>query len=265
MIVCSSLTRVVNSKFCIKVTYMKRLIGLTAYFLFGYLSLFSILHLVNSMPSFSKMAAFSLTLIPSLVMGTGCAFGEATILGYLRMFPTNFVSGWSSGTGLAGVGGAGITLLFKMVKIESKFLYLYLSPLCLIFFSAFYLTYYLQQNYKKDLHEISTDSKVDPLYDVSGDSRNDNVSEDKDTSSLVIKGTVPSDLEATDVKENKEMSLINFKIAFTKGKRPIINLALVYFLEYTVLNGFGERVSHYGNIEDKIFKEYVSMLITITI
>lgn len=56
-------------------------------------------------------------------MGTSSSFGEATILGYLRLFPDGFVVGWSSGTGLAGVAGASITLLTKKLGVNSKYLY----------------------------------------------------------------------------------------------------------------------------------------------
>jgi hypothetical protein len=70
-------------------------------------------------------------------MGTGQAFGESIILGYLRNFPKNLVSGWGSGTGLAGVSGALITLLFKIFKIKSQVLYISMAPVCFIYYAAF--------------------------------------------------------------------------------------------------------------------------------
>lgn len=71
-------------------------------------------------------------------MGSGEALGEVNILGYLRTFPGDFISGWGTGTGLAGIGGAGCTLLFKILDIDTIFLYLYLSPAALIYFALFY-------------------------------------------------------------------------------------------------------------------------------
>ena len=56
-------------------------------------------------------------MIPSFIMGTGCALGEATILGSLRNYPKSLVNGWSSGTGLAGIFAASLTLFFKIQKL----------------------------------------------------------------------------------------------------------------------------------------------------
>ena len=39
----------------------------------------------------------------SAFVGMGSAVGESTILGYLQSFPTQLISGWGAGTGLAGV------------------------------------------------------------------------------------------------------------------------------------------------------------------
>ena len=53
-------------------------------------------------------APFALALLSILVLGGACSFGESVLLGYLEAFPTSGVSGWSSGTGMAGVGGSGL-------------------------------------------------------------------------------------------------------------------------------------------------------------
>ena len=135
----SSCARLINSKFCIKISYLKRVTGLSIYFFCGYISLFTILFCVESI-ELNHTLAFCLTLIPSLIMGTGSAFGEASILGYLRLFPEGYVSGWSSGTGLAGVSGATITLICKYQHVSSKWLYLGVSPVCAVYFGAFFLS-----------------------------------------------------------------------------------------------------------------------------
>lgn len=70
-------------------------------------------------------------------MGTGSSFGEASLLGFLRLFPKDLVAGWSSGTGLAGVSGATITLLVKLYGLDNKFLFLYVSPVCAVYFLVF--------------------------------------------------------------------------------------------------------------------------------
>lgn len=187
-------------------------------------------------------------------MGTGMAFGEATLLGYIRTYPKDFVSGWSSGTGLAGVGGATITLSFKIWNIKPRFIYLYLSPLVLIYFGSYFTTYYLRNKLQEEANALETDNANESISEKEEQ-------KDESTNSNEIIGPVPTSLSnSSDVKENKEMSIQNFKLAFANGRRFIVNLALVYYFEYVILTGFGERVSKFGIVSDTTFSEYVSSI-----
>ena len=114
LILFNFISGLINSKFCITISYFKRVLGLSIYFCLGYLFLFTILTIIDNTNDFNNNLAFFLTLIPSVMMGTGQAFGEATFLGYIRTFPEDYVAGWSSGTGFAGVVGASLSLIFKL-------------------------------------------------------------------------------------------------------------------------------------------------------
>ncbi len=148
----------VNSRYLIKTSYRIGIIFLTFYFLLGYISLFLLLNAIDGDSTMNKESVFYLSLIPSFIMGTGSAFGEAVVLGYLRNFPKNLVSGWSSGTGLAGVTGALITLLFKIYNVKTKTLYISISPVCFIYFVAFYIIEKLRPT-KLD-YEISSSNET---------------------------------------------------------------------------------------------------------
>ena len=80
LIVFSSFTRIINSKYCINISYFVRVISLAVYFFIGYLSLFFILQ--NANISKNNNRAFWLTMIPTTIVGTAESFGEVTILGY---------------------------------------------------------------------------------------------------------------------------------------------------------------------------------------
>lgn len=237
---------------------------LAIYFLFGFILLFLVLqthHLLG------KTSAFILSLIPSLIMGTGSAFGEATVLGYLRLFPDGYVVGWSSGTGLAGVSGAFISLFAKKKNVSSKYLYLFASPLCLVYFCAFYTTWKMKEKIDKDARDIvnaleqkkeiqgkgnflkldeevgnDINEKVDYYVEMETKSHqnkeNDNEKDNNTNKQLSIEP-----IETDNMKLNKTMTLSNFYYGLIKGKRYILNLATVYFLEYTILYGFCERIS----------------------
>jgi battenin len=168
------------------------------------------------------MEAFFLSLIPSFIMGTGSAFGEATILGYLRNYPKDFVAGWGSGTGLAGVSGATITLIFNIYNIKSRTMYLLISPVCFIYLLSFYIVEKLFTHYsatKTPKNELLLDEE---RAEAIGNSE--------------------------DVVNNKSFNMENALSAFKKSSRFIVNLAAVYYLEYTVVTGFGERVANKGYI-----------------
>ena len=165
MIAFSSLTRIVNSKFCLNISYTKKIAFLSIYFFTGYISLYIILNITtNEEAKINKTAAFLFTLIPSFIMGTGSSFGEANLLGYLRLFPKDLVAGWSSGTGLAGVSGALITLSFKLKDVNNKFLFLYVSPVCLIYLLAFlsikYIKKKIDEEYKTNFFEEVEEIKI---------------------------------------------------------------------------------------------------------
>jgi hypothetical protein len=52
-----------------------------------------------------------------------------------------------------------------------------------------------------------------------------------------------------DVINNKNLNCENAVTAYKKASRFILNLAAVYYFEYTVLNGFGDRVANRGYID----------------
>ena len=134
LIIFNSISRFINSKYCITISYFKRILGLSFYFCFGYVFLFTVLTIIDNSKDFDQQLAFFLSLIPAVIMGTGQSFGEATFLGYIRTFPEDYVSGWSSGTGFAGIFGASLSLIFKIIEdqFDLKNLYLIISPITIL-------------------------------------------------------------------------------------------------------------------------------------
>lgn len=224
---CSSVAKIINSSLLIRISYTKRIIFLSFYFWTAYFSLYLIINSSDD-DNFSKKEAFFLSLIPSFIMGTGSALGEGTMLGYLRNFPKNYVAGWGSGTGLAGVAGALLTLVFKIYEIKTRTLYLVISPICFVYLLSFLIIHKL---YKKHICNKETLIFEEDLIRTSSDTDN-----------------------TGNVSQNKNLSCKNFGKVFKKGSRFIINLALVYFLEYVILSGFCDRVAKKKYIEE--FQEY---------
>ena len=63
-------------------------------FLVGYIGL-----------TISPMVNFWLAVVSIVLIGGACSFGESVLLGFMRRYPVQITGGWSSGTGMAGVGG----------------------------------------------------------------------------------------------------------------------------------------------------------------
>jgi len=86
------------------------------------------------------LSSWALCLVSVVVIGTSSSFGESVLLGHMRKYSPDIVSGWSSGTGMAGVGGSLGYLLFVAAKLNNTQIFAILAPLgivyCLLFFYA---------------------------------------------------------------------------------------------------------------------------------
>ena len=249
VVLCSSLCRLANSKFCLRIKYHFRILFISIYFTCGYLFMFIILHLQSHL---NKTVSFALSLIPSLIMGTGTALGEANMLGYIRTFPEDYISGWGTGTGFAGISGATITLLFKMYKLQTKMLYLYVSPVGCVYFLSFYMSTILREKAEKEIIRLS---KVQPI--MSNDEPNEERIIPKENDNADDNNNDNNNTEITDEKQNKNFNCANFREGFRTAKRYIINLCLVYYLEYVIYTGFSERVSTFGYVDHPKIKNYL--------
>ena len=232
LILFSSFTRFINSKFCIKITYTKRLFGLSMYFFIGYISLFMILN-SNNKDNNNNNKIF-LTFIPAIIMGTGTSFGESTMLGYIKNFPKDYLVGWGSGTGFAGFIGSFISLMCKLNDWELKYLYLFISPISIIYFILILIT----KRIKDNLDSKFNNNKLN-IYD----SKHNSINSNSVNAPIQIKNIENNNLNNIDVSKNKNLTIINFLISFNQGKRFIINLALVYFFNIFIYAGIAERVS----------------------
>ncbi|KAK3756838.1 hypothetical protein RRG08_048884 [Elysia crispata] len=84
------------------------------------------------------------------IVGASAAFGENVTLGYLSWFPSLMVNAWSSGTGMAGVLGSTIYIIFgctvghgsgktKQLHNLTKTAFLLTSPVVLVYWLAYFV------------------------------------------------------------------------------------------------------------------------------
>ena len=224
LIIFSSLSRLINSKYFINVSYYVRVIFLTLYFAIGYVSLFFILN--NKKVNENNDRAFWFTLIPTAIIGTAESFGEVIILSYIGTFRGNYISGWNIGASLAGVSGSFICLLFKNLNSNLKYLYLMLCPICVLYLFIFIFVDCCGHNEKKS---NSFKKKYMKFHEKKIQNNNN---EDENL-------------------KKKSLNCKNFKDIIILARRYIFNLALINFFQYTICYCFCERANKHKFINSK--------------
>ena len=138
----SVITRFINSKLCLKVSYKKRIFILCFWMMAGYLSMFGILEMHSTILEGHNVLCFILSFIPCFFLGSSYAFGEAAMVAYLRLFPKTLIAGWSSGTGLSGLISGLLNFASQTIDgFSYKYLYLFLSPIGIIYVIFFMCTF----------------------------------------------------------------------------------------------------------------------------
>ena len=259
----SILTRVINSKLCLKVSYKKRIFILSFWMMAGYLSMYAILELHSTVLKGKKeydTLCFILSFIPCFFLGSSYAFGEAAIIAYLRMFPKTLIAGWSSGTGLSGLISGCLNLTTQLVDgFSLKYLYLVLFPIGFVYLFLFICTFRILKAQERKIEReerlsrahmsIMRDSSVSPTNNLAQQSQEEigeTVEVPKDGKmELVVenesedpnKQKTADDKEMEDMnKANQVISCENFRRVMNMVGRVIINLGLIYFLQFFCTN-----------------------------
>ena len=150
LIVFSSLTRLINAKFFIKVRHFVRMLINAVYMLIG----FVIISLACTFTQFS--ACFYISLVSSIILGTASAFGESTTLGFCKGFPSTIVGYFGSGTGFAGIFGSGSLLLLKSAGLDNAKIFYVMIPTVVLYFLSFLWISTIKQKYPYVPQEVDT-------------------------------------------------------------------------------------------------------------
>ena len=302
----SVLTRIINSKLCLKVSYKKRVVIICFWMMAGYLSMFAVLLLHETILEKHNVLCFILSFIPCFFLGSSYAFGESAMIAYLRLFPKTLIAGWSSGTGLSGLISGFLNFLSQLLNgLSLKFLYLILTPVGLLYLFLFMWTYRILKSQERKIERqrrlssmgyisIARDTSIrksqlqEMKNKIEKEQKENEMEEKKKTEGEgegeEVKGEViiesqtnevqnqeespqaeqiygdqdiPLDEEKEDRKsireaEDKEMenmnktnqvmSFVNFSKVMHMVGEVIINLGLIYFLQFFCVNALIVRV-----------------------
>ncbi|KAL3843107.1 hypothetical protein ACJMK2_021060 [Sinanodonta woodiana] len=174
---------------------------------------------------------FWFALLCIVFVGASSAFGENVALGYLKHFPSKLVNAWSSGTGMAGLLGSGIYIIFGCVvgpggqnqdelRRLIKYAFLLTTPCVVLYLYAYFGVIRRPQDFASI--QKSVKDETDPLVASTNDQSNE----------IEVKPAVTKD------------SRITLRKVWTGYKRIAwisFNLAAVYMFEY-VAQGCAAKV-----------------------
>ena len=181
---------------------------------------------------------FFLALLGALIVGTASAFGDVTHLGYLGLFDPQFLGPFASGNGTSGLLGSLLYLLLKSFDVANWIVFMSLLILPVLYLANFWSLYRTAEkfNYFKGVESENEEEERDeePNYKI-------------EAKTVSIK-SVPSPQQARCDYEPSN-SHLNPKPLQTKWEAFLIDwqnfhwLFWLYFLEYTIITGFIDRIS----------------------
>jgi hypothetical protein len=248
----------VNSKLCLKVSYKKRVLIICFWMMLGYLSMFLVLTLHETILNDYNALCFILSFVPCFFLGSSYAFGESAMIAYLRLFPKTLIAGWSSGTGVSGIISGGLNLLTQLLNgLSLKFLYLILTPVGPIYLFLFLWTFKLLKKDKnklvdeidqEDLEKITEDNKekegeAEEQNDKEKDENKTNENNDDINKKEMEEYANEKTMEDMN-KQNKTMNCTNFMAVMKMCGRVIINLGFIYFTQFVCVNSLVIRNSN---------------------
>jgi battenin len=194
---------------------------------------------------------FYVAILGIVFIGIFSSWGESILLGYLNFFPPTLTGAWSSGTGMAGVGGTAFYLgarsLFKAFVTTNEqhinqYSFLMLIPQALIYWLVFN---YVSQYTTPDRALLLKES----LDDGSSSSKSTMVTygSEEDGAETTLLTDHPQSIPTTTVVVTP---VANPEVGWSKHLRCLrlianlgCQLAAVYFFEYVVSVGFAAKAN----------------------
>lgn len=179
---------------------------------------------------------FWLCLLAIIFVGTASSFGESVALCYLKLFPSQLVGAWSSGTGFAGVGGTLIFAFFILpgINMTNQAIFAIVSPLVLIYLAIFFFV--IKPMPTADLQAVAAgESEKEPLVQK--------LPEASEKPAKDLPEVPPSESPVDPSKQAKPK--IHPVRRFVRALKVVwflaMNLILVYFFEYVACTGGSDR------------------------
>lgn len=183
---------------------------------------------------------FGLTIVASICVGIGTSLGDCTIIGFMKCFPPKIISGYSSGTGMSGIIGAALYLLFKLFNVS--FLTTVLS--LLVFYPVYGVCFLLVIRMKLNMHK-TTQSLILNKQEQ-GPKETDIVDAELESNASIPAENdkqQQEELEKNESAINAPLTWQNFVRVFLKAWGLFLSFGLLYFLEYIAITSISSQIA----------------------
>lgn len=148
--------KLANGRFLLKIKHKTKIIASLVLLTIALLNFYVCYHFIKN-----PDLGFFLCIVSSLLTGLFTSIASLTCLGYMKALPPWVIGGYAIGSGIAGVGGAGLSVLFGILGVE-------FGDVCLamILFNFLYLYSFFAVVRKKN--------EIDKLYEIAKKSSESN-------------------------------------------------------------------------------------------
>ena len=231
-------------KFALKWKHRHKLSGVIGFWLLGILLIFIA----------KKLYLFTLVLFGCILLGFATTIGGLVILGFIKCFPPIVFTGFSSGTGAAGLFGSLFYLILKVCNTPFNYV--------LLFTISWYPLYYcFFVSLLKSRFEIGVNKKIGVLIDDDDDCKNNYEEKEsintrsRSDSNASTNSNFPlvqndsklvedlSDFEVQEAEINDFITFENTKKLIMKMKNLYFLFCIMYFLEYISITELADQIS----------------------
>jgi len=236
LILFSSLVRVINSKYLLHFRHKSKILSVAIAWTVGNLLYASAFYIDNN------SLALTIALTSTLIIGAFTSVGDCTIIGFMKALPPDVISGYSSGTGFAGISGTALYLGSDLLSIPFKYVCLGVIPLFAIYVYCFFY-----------IVHIKGIAETEHLVENKGDDavRNQPIG-------------IEAEIEDDEAKINDNLSWMGIMKGLKYVGGPITNLAAVYFLEYMCTTSFAERANPSDKSNPNFFIKEAQVLLMLS-
>ena len=134
LVIFSGVIKIINVRYLLTVNHLTRVIITTVFMIIGFV-------LMSIATSANASWGFGVSMVATLFTGLASSWGEALAIGFMKFYPPEFVGSFSSGTGLAGVGGVAFMLGLRAAGLADSFIFIIMLPFTGVYFVAWYFIY----------------------------------------------------------------------------------------------------------------------------